>query len=242
MKNKILFIDGVKLLSNRTFALLHFVDQSSLDFYHDRQRLHRQIQIPSEILDDIQLRCLRIDFLPRRNPFPAKISAYNVRYKTPFFLRDSSWSPLVYLRLESREIVFIPLQIPRKWIFLEYLQLRHFYLFIYFSQLSYEQATVRIHKIREYSRGKLLSLMLMFYAWQFDDTWPRVSIISGREFPPMEDRRTVGEHWNIFRQHHRGIVRMKFSRSGSNPPSHPWDKKGTRFVYEAKLSKGGQGM
>lgn len=47
---------------------------------------------------------------------------------------------------------------------------------------------------------------------------------------------------NIFRQHHRGIVRMKFSRSGSNPPSHPWDKKGTRFVYEAKLSKGGQGM
>ena len=64
----------------------------------------------------------------------------------------------------------------------------------------------------------------------------------GREFPPMEDRRTVGEHWNIFRQHHRGIVRMKFSRSGSNPPSHPWDKKGTRFVYEAKLSKGGQGM
>lgn len=38
-------------------------------------------------------------------------------------------------------------------------------------------------------------------------------LLYGREFPPMEDRRSEGEHWNIFRQHHRGIVRMKFSRT-----------------------------
>lgn len=41
-------------------------------------------------------------------------------------------------------------------------------------------------------------------------------LLYGREFPPMEDRRSEGElAGNIFRQHHRGIVRMKFSRSGS---------------------------
>lgn len=149
----------------------------------------------------------------RRNPFPAKISAYNVRYKTPFFYEIHP-DLLLFIFVSSPVKLFLYL-----WKFFEngyLLELHHLYLFIYLFFHSFDNRWRWIHKIREYSRGKLLSLMLMFYAWQFDDTWPRVSIIWARVSTYGGSPKRKGTlDGNIFRQHHRGIVRMKFSRSGS---------------------------
>lgn len=178
-------------------------------FYHDQQRLHRQIRFHQN--SRWYTIAMSLHRLPEETHSQRKYRRIMFDIN-PFLLRDSFWSSLIYLRLESREIVFIPLEIPRKWI--TRITRTPPSLFIYFFFRSFDNRRRWIHKIREYSRGKLLSLMLMFYAWQFDDTWPRVSIIWARisTYGGSSKRRGTLDG-NIFRQHHRGIVRMKFSRT-----------------------------
>lgn len=167
--------------------------------------------IPPEVLHDIQLRCL-CTWLPEEIHSQRKYRRIMFDIKPLSFTRfilissclSSSWVPWNCFCISGNSSKMDNSNISNSTIFI--------YLFIF---RSFDNRRRWIHKIREYSRGKLLSLMLMFYAWQFDDTW-RVSIIWARvsTYGGSSKRRGTLDG-NIFRQHHRGIVRMKFSRSGS---------------------------
>lgn len=116
---------------NRTFGLLHSVNQFYLrSTTHDQQRLHRQIRFhwTIVILDDWYNCDISVQ-TSRRNPFPAKISAYNVRYKTSFFYEIHP-DLLLFIFVSSPVKLFLYV-----WKFFEngyLLELHHLYLFIYF--------------------------------------------------------------------------------------------------------------
>lgn len=67
-------------------------------------------------------------------------------------------------------------------------------------------------------------------------------LLYGREFPPMEDRRSEGEHWTGI--YLGNITEVLFEWNflvQIQSASASQDKKATRFVDEAKLRKGDRG-